>query len=164
MNMYPSNFLSSVSFLTMGADWYSTFVVFGCSVTIPKDKSYTQVFNKLSNIDMEEPFHVYSMLSEFHSRMEGMTDDERDSMTEYAEIVIGFVPSKNMATNCELSEKLKAYLAECEALQKYSFGDPKFHTGIDWYVDDDDGTDDDGTDEEEIHARIQPAKTNQKVS
>jgi hypothetical protein len=116
----------------MGADWYSPFVLFGSSVTIPDGKSYTSFLRFLQSLALDHPFQIQGMLSEFHSRMEGMYESDYESLTDNATIVIGFAPSNDMMINCERAEKLKSYLLEHDILKTYSFDVPTFHTGIDW--------------------------------
>ena len=73
------------------------------------------------------------MLVEFHSRMEGMSSEDSDSMTDGAVIVVGFRPSSDFAENAKKAEELSAYLNEHEVLKNYSFEPASFHAGISWY-------------------------------
>jgi hypothetical protein len=115
----------------MGADWYMPFVLFGSSISIPSDKTFNRILSKLSSLPLEKPFQICGMLPEFHSRMEGMHESEYDSMSEYANIIIGFSPSDDMMVNIDLAAKLKDIM-DSEPFNKYTFAEPRFHTGIDW--------------------------------
>ena len=115
----------------MGADWYIPFVLFGVAVKIPSGKTFSSFLSKISSLPLETPFQVSGILFEFHSRMEGMRESDYDSMSDSANIVIGFTPSKDMMENVELANKLKEIL-ESEPFNMYSFSESRFHTGIVW--------------------------------
>jgi hypothetical protein len=113
----------------MGADWYYPFVMYGCIIEIPDDTTFTKFLKFLQSIS--SPFKIDGMIYEIHSRMEGMSDDEYDNMTDDAVICIGFYPSGDFTEDAKKAEELSVYLKE-DVMKEYSFQGPKFHVGFDW--------------------------------
>ena len=142
----------------MGADWYSPFILFGSAISIPSGKTFASFLYKLLSLSLEKPFQIRGMLSQFHSRMEGMSEEDYESMSESAEIVIGFMPSNDMMVNCDRIATLKELMSSAP-LNKYSFSVPTFRTGISWEGNPYEDTEySDEEVEEVVEAPKQPAK------
>jgi hypothetical protein len=142
----------------MGADWYSTTVLYGCSVKIPSGSTHAKLLSCLEKILQGTGFEVQCLLADIHSRMEGMNEREHNEMTEYSDIVVGFHPSEDLSALMERAEKLKILLAG-EVFAKYTTESPTFHAGVQWYPLDEDSDDDDDTEEDEQMNSNTAAKT-----
>ncbi len=120
-----------VSDIKMGADWYFPFVVYGYILSHPT-MTFREILKDLHSLQ-SDPFECEGMLVEFHSRMEGMDDEEREQMDQGAIVVIGFRPSADLNKTCEMAEKLKVFVESSPELSKYTYTEPSFHTGISWW-------------------------------
>ena len=142
----------------MGADWYSCLSFFGYEIKVPEDTTYRKFVNKLFGIEsiLEKPFSIMGLLSEFHSRMEGMTSYELSEMDENAYLILGFFPTNDFTEMAELAKKLAEYITDNPILTGLTFDEkPKLYSGIDWYSnveveeESDDEDDDDDEDDED---------------
>lgn len=133
----------------MGAEWYYTFVVYGYCFDIPADMTYRKVLNNLLllNSCIKEPYKIYGILKEFHSRMEGSDNEDLDSA---AQIIIGFEPDNQLDNLKDLAVGLKDYIIDNPLFEGfYIVGDAEFHPGISWEPEDEDEDDDEDEEDDE---------------
>ena len=104
----------------------------------------------LEKADTPLSIHIECLLSEFHSRMEGMNDDEHADLTRNSTLVVGFLPPNDISQLLTCSEQFKTFLTTSELSSKFALGPMEFHTGINWYPREDeyDEESDDETDDE----------------
>ena len=141
----------------MGADWYTCLSFFGYEVEIPKYTNYAKLYNDWVGLNdvLEEPFKFTGILQEFHSRMEGMTQEEQEEFNEQAHLVIGFYLTNDFKEMAKLADRLSEYITEMRPLKELSLSKtPKIYSGIEWisHIEADDyesDRDDDYTDEDE---------------
>lgn len=137
----------------MGADWYYCETFFGYKIAIPDDTTYRRFIRDLSGLCeiIKAPFKITGILSNFHSRMEGMESDEREYLDNDANIIIGFRPDGELSRIVELNTELLEYITDNPIFEGFDIADkPAFYSGIDWfeyYLDYDDS--DDESDEED---------------
>ncbi len=135
----------------MGADWYSIFCLYGYEITIPKDIYYHKYLLKVYDLDIDAPFTIKSIISDFHSRLEGASKYDIDGLNEYATIVLGFNPSSDLNKTVELANKLKDYITNNPILKNITFEEqPRFFYGKEWdytYLMDYDNDEDDDSDD-----------------
>lgn len=135
----------------MGADWYASIIIYGYEFDIPPDRTYRKFIRDVYQLQglLEEPFVINGVLEEFHSRMEGDVDDNKD-LDDMAKVIIGFNPT-SLESAVELGKALANYIIDNPIFEGYDIvGDAKFHSGIEWCPEpDDDDTSDSSSDSEE---------------
>jgi hypothetical protein len=140
----------------MGADWYYCLTYFGYLIKVPDGISYKKFVNQVNEINefLQEPYKITGLLSNFHSRMESMSEWEQESFDENAVILIGFEPKDNsFDTFIHNVNELKEYVTDNHYLMGLELDDsPKFYSGIEWFTNmyyEYESSDDDDDDEEE---------------
>jgi hypothetical protein len=116
----------------MGGDWYTSLVYYGMAIDVPDGENYRLFVSNAYKLQpfLDDQFHIVSLLSDFHSRMEGSDCEDLDSG---AVLLIGFVPSNNLEETARLGAELNRYVKDNPVLEGYDvMGDSKFFSGILW--------------------------------
>lgn len=116
----------------MGCDWYNPITYYGMMIRIPDKENYRKYVNMVYMIRpfIDTPFEIVSLLSSFHSRMEG--GDNKD-MDDLSTLVVGFKPSNNLEETIRLAERLSMYVKETIVFEGLDImNEGKFFTGIKW--------------------------------
>jgi hypothetical protein len=120
----------------MGADWYESLAFYGYSVNLPAGVTYRQYIKELDalNAILPAPFIFTGLLTMFHSRMEGASNDDLDELSEGAHILIGFYVNENLEKTTADSKKLAEWVAENPILDGIEIAsEARFYSGIDWW-------------------------------
>ena len=151
----------------MGADWYCIQCFYGYQISIITDdssfKHTINLINKLSNI-IDSSFKFVAVLEEFHSRMEGMSYNERIELYNGSPLIIGFNTVNDLCKMNEYADKLKEYITDNPIFMGIEFADkPAFFYGLNviddlydmYYEDDiselDEGDEDYETDSDDLN-------------
>ncbi len=116
----------------MGGDWYTSLVYYGMTIDVPGGENYRRFVSNAYKLQpfLDEPFHIVSLLPDFHSRMEGSDCEDLDSG---AVLFIGFVPSNNLEETARLGAELDRYVRDNPVLEGYDvIGSGQFFSGILW--------------------------------
>ncbi len=118
----------------MGTYWYSAYTVYGYAVLTKKKYTFDDIHQMLEQIVIEDPFDIYDIQEEIHSRMEYDSDDNQDEMEKnHGVVVIGFKPSDDMIENCILADKLSIVMEKVKGIlqdTEIDFCYPRFYSGI----------------------------------
>lgn len=145
----------------MGADWYTCLTFYGYRIGLPDGMTYKKFVNQVNEINefLQEPYKITGLLSEFHSRMESMSEWEQESFDASAVILIGFKPDDNLDMFVHNVNELKEYVTDNHYFMGLEIDKtPKFYSGIEWFTnmyyeyesseEDEDEDEDDEEDEE----------------
>lgn len=138
----------------MGCDWYSIFCVYGYNIIIPKGINYHKYLLKLQDLDIKQPFGIESLISDFHSRLEGCDMDDISYLDKYANIVLGFIPSDDLNETLNMANQLKEYITDNPDFKDIQFSEkPGFYSGDTWdyttYIEDESDEDEEDESEDE---------------
>lgn len=121
----------------MNANWYFTTSIYGYEIIIPDEymtyvnNMYNMVYNK---IKLEKPFIIQSILSDFHSNIDGMDDTDLEELDIGAVLVIGFCVQNDMRKNVTLFDELNSLLPHLKVLYEFDTKSrPGIFSGIEWY-------------------------------
>jgi hypothetical protein len=118
----------------MGADWYFIRGFYGYEIKISDDSSFGDIINTLEKLGqiIDKSFKFAAILSEFHSRIEDMGEDELRDMYSGSTIIIGFETINDLGLMLKKSEELKEYITDNPILIGIEFVEtPGFFYGID---------------------------------
>jgi hypothetical protein len=148
----------------MGGDWYNIVTYYGLVIDVPDDEDYRVFVSRAYKLQpfLDDEFKIVSLLTRFHSRMEG---DECKDLDGMAVLFIGFKPSGNFDELARRAAQLETYVKDNIVFEGYDvMGGGQFFSGIKWdediwgMIEDededegdkyDDDADDDGEEDEE---------------
>jgi hypothetical protein len=116
----------------MGGDWYDIVTYYGIVIDVPGGEDYRKFVSKAYKLQpfIQEGFEIVSLLSRFHSRMEG--DDCKD-LDGLAVLFIGFKPSSNLDDLAKRAVELGMYVKDNIVFEGYDIMDGgQFFSGIKW--------------------------------
>jgi hypothetical protein len=141
----------------MGADWYFIQGFYGYEIKITPS-SFKDIVKVLINLQgiIDDRLEYAAILSEFHSRMEGMDENELKDMYEHSSLIIGFKTVDDLSKMIELADYLKEYIKNIPFFELEFYENPGFFYGMNviesvydmFYHEDDNETESEDSEEE----------------